>query len=873
MQIVLRIPAIIALAGILPLMPHFAPAQTQELTPEQEAEIRKVDRDFVRVKKLYQERKYEEALQVIDGVLATCITLKGEDSIDYTVRARFSRGGLLFDLGRAEEARVELEKVLQKRKEVLGERHLETADAAAEFGNVLRRLGQPKAALPLLEQALDIYVSHKDTNMVGWAYSAISNAYLELHDYDAAVLSAQRSLDNLLKSVGEQHFLSANALDLLGLAFMEKTNFVEARRHLERALAIRQQYYGPDHPETSTSYNNVGKLLSSMGQYQASCEYYERALAIAESSYGPDHPITALQYANLGSLLGFYLGKHEKARKYLEKALSIRSRVYGDEHPTTAHSHALLAMQCKAELNETAARTHYEAALKILRKTYGDVHPDTATVLNNLSTTLDLLGDIEAALDCIEETLQIRVKLLGNDHLVTAKTVASVAYLLEANRRTAEAIDHYDLSRRVIQRYVATQLPSLSAAEQIQFLAKSYRRDFQAGLQIAWLHREDAAIASCSAQWLLNGKAVSQESLAARTLAAREARDPQSAETAKELLRIRQQLARLAFSTPAVDQLEQHRKRLSELEAAEQQLSRRLGLSQDAEWVELAAIRDRIPNDAVFVDIARFEVFNIYGKVGDRGWLPARYAAWITPAAGRGDVQIIDLGEAEPIDKLITDARQSIAATDAILNVGEIEAEKRTQELLSQLSRGVLEPIVKALPNDTQRLLLSPDASLWLVPWAALPLSDGRYAVEQYEIQYLVSGRDLLPNKQKVASVARPIIFADPNFDLSPRDSLAATKAVLRGSFQPSGQLALRSTGTGNTLPKVARLPGTAVEARAVSPKLAEFAGAEPILYMDKYAQEGVFKAIARPQTLVLSTHGFFLKDQESQQAFPLFRR
>jgi CHAT domain-containing protein len=44
---------------------------------------------------------------------------------------------------------------------------------------------------------------------------------------------------------------------------------------------------------------------------------------------------------------------------------------------------------------------------------------------------------------------------------------------------------------------------------------------------------------------------------------------------------------------------------------------------------------------------------------------------------------------------------------------------------------------------------------------------------------------------------------------------------------------------------------------------LAALVHAEPILYVDQYALEGVFKALQRPKIVVMSTHGFFLPDQE----------
>jgi CHAT domain-containing protein len=73
------------------------------------------------------------------------------------------------------------------------------------------------------------------------------------------------------------------------------------------------------------------------------------------------------------------------------------------------------------------------------------------------------------------------------------------------------------------------------------------------------------------------------------------------------------------------------------------------------------------------------------------------------------------------------------------------------------------------------------------------------------------------------------------------------------------------SAGRGSlaALARVSRLPGTAAEAAALKPNLSRYAGAEPSVFAGEYALEGVFKALCRPRVLVLSTHGFFLPDQE----------
>jgi CHAT domain-containing protein len=80
----------------------------------------------------------------------------------------------------------------------------------------------------------------------------------------------------------------------------------------------------------------------------------------------------------------------------------------------------------------------------------------------------------------------------------------------------------------------------------------------------------------------------------------------------------------------------------------------------------------------------------------------------------------------------------------------------------------------------------------------------------------------------------------------------------------PAEQVASsRGPGWLTSLRRVERLPGTAEEAAAIKPNVTRYAGAEAVLYEDQYALEGVFKALHGPRVLVLSTHGFFMPDQE----------
>jgi Tfp pilus assembly protein PilF len=79
-------------------------------------------------------------------------------------------------------------------------------------------------------------------------------------------------------------------------------NYDGARPYLERALTIREQVLGKEHPGTALSLNNLGLLLMNQGDYAAAKPYLERALAIWEQVLGKDHPTTRIVRSNIHSL-------------------------------------------------------------------------------------------------------------------------------------------------------------------------------------------------------------------------------------------------------------------------------------------------------------------------------------------------------------------------------------------------------------------------------------------------------------------------------------------------------------------------------------------------------------------------------------------
>ena len=349
-------------------------------------------------------------------------------------------------------------------------------------------------------------------------------------------------------------------------------------------------------------------------------------------------------------------------------------------------------------------------------------------------------------------------------------------------------------------------------------------------------------------------------------LLARDRDDPAAA----RLATVRQQLAALTLASPKPGQEQERRQELDRLTAQERELSKEVGqnLGRPARDDPVGRARGGPPGPARRRRPGRdrsVRCLQLPGQ-GDReaDGRPPHYAAWVIPPAGRGEVRLIDLGAADVIEADVAAVRRAIQPDLAALRErGEPAIETALRPSLEALADRVLRPLLPHI-GDAKRWVLSPDAALWLVPWAALPLEKDRSAIEDHPIHYVVSGRDLAQAAAPPAA-GQALVMADPDYDLDPAAVQQAARQVLRGRAAPPTELALRGLSRSFQLGSVPRLAGTATEARAIEPKLRAYAGSAPIVYTDRWALEAVFKAFQRPRIVVLSTHGFFLEDQHEE--------
>lgn len=204
-------------------------------------------------------------------------------------------------------------------------------------------------------------------------------------------------------------------LNPLGMYLRVRARFSEARAVFERAVAIGEAAFGPDHPAVGYFVSNLGGALQDLGDLAGAQAQRERALQMAESAYGPDHEPVGLRANNLGDVLrqrGDLVGAH----KQFKRAHRIQEATYGPDDPRTAMALGNLGGILGAMGQFQIAKNHLERALAIHETAFGPNHLHTGTSHGMLARVLEGLGDIAGARAHIERAVIIYQDCLVRDH-------------------------------------------------------------------------------------------------------------------------------------------------------------------------------------------------------------------------------------------------------------------------------------------------------------------------------------------------------------------------------------------------------------------------------------------------------------------------
>ena len=752
------------------------------------------------------------------------------------------------------QAEATYRRALAIREKASGAEHPDTASALYSLSSVYSRRGDYARAEPLLKRALAIQEkSLPDSFYLALTLNNIAYLYLETGNYEQSEAFYIRSLALHEKLFGPEHAYVATPLNSLAILYRTKGDYLRAEPMLKRALAIQEKAVGAEHPDTAIALNSLALLYSERGDDERALPLLQRALAIREKAEGAESSTVASTLSSIASVYN-RKGDNVRAIALYQRALAIVEKTLGTENSLYAHVLNNLAVAYLDEHDFARAEPFIKRALAIKEKVLGADHPDLAIALSNLAYVYFARGEFAREEPLYRRALAITEKAYGANHPNVGTYLANLSTIYWGRGDTAETLRLLARNADLRERNLALILTTGSEEQKRRYMATlSNETDATVSFHVRTAPTDRGA-AELALTTVLRRKGRVLDAMTDQVGALRRRLDARDRALLDQLSGARSALARLQLKASAGEADAAEKARLEiDIERLEAEVSARSAeFRTAARPVTLDAVRAAIPSGAALVELVLYRPFDPKG-VGKSKFGAPRYVAYVLTRDAPAPLWV-DLGETETIDRDIAAWRR------ALTNPASADVRERGRALDERLMR----PLRK-LSGAARHLLLSPDGALNLMPFGALVDEGNKYLLESYTITYLTSGRDLLRLGLGAASRQPPVVVANPRFGGRTQGDAVEAVAQPRAPEQPAtlappAPPSRRSVEMSNInfLP----LPGTKGEAAALNTILPGV-----LVLTEARASEAAVKAVSAPSILHIATHGFFLPDQQRDEA------
>lgn len=641
-----------------------------------------------------------------------------------------------------------------------------------------------------------------------------------------------------------------------------------------------------------------GSFYVNMSDYDLAQEKYNEVLDKLSTFYENSiskELVCAKSWLNLASLQAtrglLESTSLEKKQEYYEtailnydKALIIYDKINNYRSGFVPLEYRNQHINCLLERYLTYARLiGIEAAEDEVLQAFSDAekllaYPSSeyASKLIELGFIYHWIGRYDDAEDKYLKAEQIIVQHLDAGFYAKSQLDFAKTFLYVATGRSRDALKSIRRSNEMNNRFILQNLSVTSERHRINFLQNS-QVHFNCYASLVYQlfsnypsHSEVGALLDL----VLQRKAIGAEVLATqRDVLLEDRYPPQKLEKLKlkleELTSKRREIAHKILEGIAPSDVEGLKKINRDREKLEENLAREipeLNLEKKMKAVDRNIVSQALSSDSVLIEIVlvNFVEFSaISNQIQSEFSDSAHYLAFILLAGQANSFQLVDLGSAETIDRLLTRFRVQVTREfrDISINPRNRHFSSPYKKLHSEdngiaLRTKIFDPLVSAI-GERRKLFISPDGNLTQIPFEILPTDDGRQLIDLYSISYLSTGRDILRFEFNSAYKAKTaIVIADPDFDYA----LNSTSPLPSNTTEPSTRQS-RNLDLGEVI--FNRLTGIREEGEII----ANLLNARRWLG-DSALKKHFFESVHSPFILHIATHGFFLPNQKQDIEF-----
>ncbi|HKY44142.1 MAG TPA: CHAT domain-containing tetratricopeptide repeat protein [Pyrinomonadaceae bacterium] len=684
-------------------------------------------------------------------------------------------------------------------------------------------------------------------------FIARTRLYESIGDHERARFLYETALEMMRMVWSDQPKRLLFPMQRLATHCIEHGHFNRADELLQEETQISAETFGENSLQFAESLRRRARLLSQLGNEGDAKDSLVRALEIFQEEFG-DESVEALMIMDDLIVILMRMGRPNEAEPLMRQFLdgfdegeAIKNKDYeGLQQAGT------FWLQLK---DFERAERFIREALRIQKERIGDWDPRYALTLSNLGNLLRLSGRFSEAATCFNEALEKRRLEFGPNHRSVAASEIRLAITLAAIGEEERALNAVKDVMRIDDLLIA-DVSSISSQSQILNLLGQQRFNLNIGLTLIYQSfRNQPQSVQDAYEIVLRRKGLSAEALASRRLPILSGRYPRLHDKLSELNDLTSQVtqARLGGISENDALIKSALERKSQLEAELSRAMPEMRLEHFPNRATVQQIVEALPPGSVLIEYVRIKPYN-WNAVSSRGESDhgsPRYLAFLLRHGESDSLQMLDLGEADPIEENV-----ETLVKDLLTKVGSgkrhllplTAAERRNSFLEAGLSlrNQIIDPIL-SLVDSTSKIFVVPDGDLFLLPFDVLPLDAQRYLIDEFDISFLGAGRDVLRfAKQADVKHTAPVVLGGADFNLhlpTPNeegvdsDSTSSRAKTLQGTKLRFGELA-----------------GAEAEAAEVASLVK---GA--VLLSKDTATASVLRELKSPLLLHLATHGFFL--------------
>jgi CHAT domain-containing protein/lipopolysaccharide biosynthesis regulator YciM len=294
---------------------------------------------------------------------------------------------------------------------IQGEEKIELLAETAGTYSLLIRATYPKLAAGRFEIRLTDVRNAAERDR--WLYEArkqytASRQLLSAGKYAEAVPPGEKAIELREQSLGAEHPDLILMLAHLAAVYYSRGNFAKHQALCQRGLAIAEKTLGPEHWKVALMLYNLALFhVNGDSDFARAESLFQRALAIQEKALGAEHPLTASTVADLGTIYRIK-GELARAEPLFQRALMALEKALGEEHSYVTNALAKLAALYR-EMGDYAKAEPLNQRVAAIWERLN--HPMLALALNNLANVYRDAGDYDKAEPLYERAIAIKEKI------------------------------------------------------------------------------------------------------------------------------------------------------------------------------------------------------------------------------------------------------------------------------------------------------------------------------------------------------------------------------------------------------------------------------------------------------------------------------